>query len=394
MNILLYPLDYPSEISDAADNASFALENAVTLLEVQSRDTAIRQALNRRVSGQTDSSLQNRLCRARPVLMPLTRIGSRQVPAPVFLGTIAYLGGGRSHGGAIIKAITSFSLTNDTIAPTGFRLSDGRTYMGTVGNQSSAMFCGGVNLQGLSGTVDELSYRQVSIRRVGSGLTIPIFCGAGMGNKSIGVLLGGIDAAGVSLRHGERVTYGNEPTFSSLGNILATSRAAPHNGTSTPTTGFVYGGGSGLFFSLPILFSIESFNFSTLTTAPVGSNLVKRHIVHAAVGGSTKGYLLGGSDNPPASPFGAEISAFTYSGQTLALLGITLPDAKVCSDGIGSSGAGYGVGGDTATSQWQGSTSIDKLTYDTEAISRIGATLPDPTADQGGIGDYGAGFST
>lgn len=392
-DLLLYPDDYPAAVSQSAESASFALENAVTLLQRQARDTAIRQALNRHVSGQADAALQNRACKAFHKLMPLNRVGSKQVPVAAILGAIAYLGGGRSHGGEIVKAIASFSFPNETVIPTGYFLSESRTYMGTCGNASSGLFCGGASLKGVSGVIDEIAYRQLSMRRLGMTLTIPIFSQAGVGDGAIGILLGGISASGVPGRHGERITYGNEPTTASLGNVLATGRGAPHNGTSNPAAGFIYGGYPDSFVGGVPLKSIESFNFSTQTISPVGASLIKSHVVHAAVGSAIKGYLLGGADNPAVNIFGADISAFTYSGQTLAVLGITLPEAKICPDGIGSSIAGYAVGGDTAASNWQGTTSIFKLNYASETGSTIGAALSDSTADQGGFGDYGAGFS-
>lgn len=98
---------------------------------------------------------------------------------------------------------------------------------------------------------------------------------------------------------------------------------------------------------------------------------------------------VGGSFNP----YSSTIYAFTYSGETGALLSATLAEAKICTDGANSSVAGYVIGGDTITSGWIGSTSIDRLTFATEASARIGATLYQTFADQGSASDYGAGFS-
>lgn len=392
-NPSLYPLDFPSDLSQSGDDDSLELENAINLLRLQNRNTAVRQALNRRISGQNDVSNQNKTCRAFARLMPLTQIGAKQVPVPIFLGTIAHLSGGRTHAGETVRSIASFSYPNETASPTGFYLSAPRSYMGTVGNQTSGLFCGGSDAKGLSAVVDEIFYRQPSVRRIGAQLTIPLFGAAGMGDKVIGVLLGGSDASGMATKRGEIITYGNEPTVESLGNALATARIAPHNGTSNPATGFVYGGCGAGFNAESLLLSIEAFNFATRTVSPVGASLTRTHVVHAAVGSAIKGYLLGGGQPPLSSWFGDSVTAFTYSGQTVALLGATLPEPAVCQDGVGSSVAGYAVGGDTTTSSWNGTKTILKLNYGTESLSKLGSELPDTAADQGGVSDYGAGFS-
>ncbi|NJR40722.1 MAG: hypothetical protein HC781_20180 [Leptolyngbyaceae cyanobacterium CSU_1_4] len=377
-NPVLYPLDYPA---DAQDGELLALDTAILTLRVQARDTALKQSHTRRIGGQNAIQVQNKVSKARPVPMPLTQVGLRSIPAVGLQGTMAILAGGRGHG--VSTDTIAFYYSNESAKPTGVRLSEVRNYMGTIGDSSAGIFAGGIAASGLSATMDEISYPKMTTRRLGASLTLARFATAGVGNKDIGVFLGGAKRTdGGMVTNGEVYTYA---TGTIQATSLITARQAAHNGTSNPTDGFIYGGSSDGFVGLQPFTSIERYNFATRTSNAVGAALSVPHIVHAAFGNKLKGYVAGGLG------FVATVSRLTYSGLTVATVG-NLPEGKVCADGASTNYSGYTFGGDLASTNWQGTRTIDKLGFASEAIARLGSLLPTPMADQGAVSDYGAGF--
>lgn len=393
-NPQLFPTDFPTTLPGVGSE-EFALENAVTTVQRQARDTAVRQAHTRRIGGQNSIGNQNKLVSASPLLMPLHQIGSTIQVVP-FWGTAAYLGGGRGYG-TTFDSMYRLAFSNETFTPLGVRLTENREYSGTVGDAASGRLCGGFSSQfGTSvASIDDFNYLKESMQRLNSQLSqARLALAGGIGNKSKGFLLGGVQFGSIdAVRTGDRLTYATN-TISGLGNFLAVNRFAPHNGTCNKFSGYVYGGSS-QGYTGNLLFSIERVTLSSEAITTIGTTLAHAHVVHGACGSDSKGYLSGGNTNPVETWnwFTNTITAFTYSGETSAPLSATLVDAKVCHDGTGSSVAGYFVGGDTTTSNWQGTTTADKLTYSNETNVRLGAQLSQPQSDQGAVSDYGAGFS-
>lgn len=393
-NPQLFPTDFPATIPGVGSE-EFALENAVTTIQRQARDTAVRQAHTRRIGGQNSIGNQNKLVSASQLLMPLYQIGP-VIQAPPFLGTAAYLGGGRGYT-STFDAMYQLPFSNETFADMGVRLTEARMYCGTVGDASAGRFCGGFNSKfGTSVTsLDEFTYLKESVQRLGAQLSQARFgLAGGIGDKTKGLLLGGVAVGSTSaVRTGDRLTYATN-TISGLGNFLLANRIAPHNGTCSKFSGYIYGGSPIAWLGGP-LFTIERVTLTTEAITTIGTTLAHAHVVHGACGNDIKGYLAGGNTNPPASWnwFTDTITAFTYSGETAAPLSAKLIEPKVCLDGTGSSAAGFFVGGDTPTANWQGTTTADKLTYSNETTARLGAQLSQPQSDQGAVSDYGAGFS-
>lgn len=390
-NPKLFPPDFDSNLQ----SEELTLEAAVLGLQVQALNTARRQAHTRRIGGQNSIANQNqRMKLVRPILMPLHQVGNVPKATP-FSGTVSYLGGGRGHGGTT-QAIFELLFSNDAVFQIGSKLSVARPYIGTVGNASAGLFCGGNFLP--VGTIDQFTYSKKILQRVGAQLSQSRAGPAGgIGNQSKGILAGGRAFGSTpAVRTGDRVNYGVVPSVIGLGNLLSTNRFAAHNGTCNRTSGYVYGGVGEPWWNLP-LFTIERINYTlaTETVSPVGATLNHMHMAHGAAGNLNKGYLAGGGNNVAGTTvvYTDTIAAFTYSGETYAPLAATLPEAKICADGTGSGMAAYFVGGDTATSNWQGTKTIDKLFYNNESLIRINAQLSTPQADQGAISDYGAGFS-
>lgn len=389
-NPTLFPPDFPTELLGNSSD-TFSLENAVVTLQIQARDTAVKEALSRKIAGQNSISNQNRAVAAITTLMPLTYVGA-VVQATPFLGTAGYLGGGRGHGSNFIS-VYRVLFSNEIFVKSGVRLTGGRIYSGTLGDARSGYFCGGSTS---FFSVDQLFYLREAVARTGLLLSTGRYAQAGgKGDKVKGFLTGGANASGNVVRVGDKLTYASN-TMTGLGNFLSSPRLSAHNGISSKTFGYDCGGLSQSFSTLfPPIFTVERISYAAETSASIATTLPHAHVIHGAASYDVKSYLAGGNTNQPASWnwFTTDITSFTFSGETAVLISAKLADGKTCLDGTGSSAAAYFFGGDTVSSNWKGTQTADKLTFSTESCIRMGSQLSDPLADQGAVSNYGSGFS-
>jgi hypothetical protein len=322
-------------------------------------------------------------------------MGSRQIPKPGLQGTIAYLMGGRSYEG-LIKDTMAFSLANEISSPVGTFPTEARVYTGTVFTQTMGLFCGGFGAAGISRIIDEMLYTPLQMRRYGAMLNNAVHSVAGVGTKVQGFLVGGAGAVlsgsstpvDVAVQRVEVVTYATQ-TIAPNTQSLATPLVSPHNSTGIRATGFIYGGASQVWSQSLLLTSIQALTFATGAIAQISNTLPLAHHIHAAAGNKIKAIIMGGCI-APGSWKSNKVTAFTYSGQTAALVSQSLAESKQCMDGGGSNLAAYGFGGDSDTSGAYGTSTIDKVDYGSEAVTRLGTQLPKPAADQGCVGDYSA----
>lgn len=399
LNPSIYPLDFSFDGRSSNDNPTDTIENAISAIKITSRDTALRQAHTRRISGQhAICNLQKQTVVTFGVL-PLYKIGVKTTPVIPFLGTAAFLGGGRGHGGGTSYSyIYRFSFANEYFQQISSRLISPRFYSGTVGNAESGKFCGGTDI--LAGAVlqvvDKFTLAKQSISRVSATLSEPRFAViGGMGTSATGILVGGISLNNSPNRDVHLYSHGID-VISQQSNFLPNARFAPHNGLSSQTSGYVWGGSDSSFGGNPLR-SIDEIVYSTGTMSGtrIATTPSHAHCVHAAFGNDIAGYVAGGSNVSPVNSnwMSRDITAFTYSGQTANLLSAQLAEAITCADGVGSSVSGFIIGGDTPSSNWNGIRTTSKLRYDTQTVSPVGSTLDQPLADQGAISDYNPGWS-
>ena len=405
-NLLLYPLDYESGNSAGK---SLTIETAITNIRVQARDTALKEAHTRRFAGQNSIDLQNRSLSAGIGIMPLYQVGAA-TPVVPFLGTQALLGGGRGYtAGKAWANMSRLTFSGETFLPISLYLSSARLYIGTVSDATSGKFCGGTGGDvPASNVIDRAAYAEASLFRLAATIGNGIWGAAGgLNTKTYGYLLGG-SANNVYLRSSYRFSHALN-TMTYQGELTTWYRVSPHNGAGNAFNGYIFGGtgfvvgasnpnvftwGDTAFgFSYAIL-NAGKLNYATEAHSTVSIAMDIYHVAHATLGSPIKAYIAAGSTGTVGgsfNPYSNSIYGFTYSGETGALLSATLAEAKICTDGANSSVAGYVIGGDTAAT-WAGTTSIDRLTFGTEANVRIGATLYQPFSDQGSASDYGAGF--
>lgn len=400
-NLELYPDDFGSaQLGTSA--VSYTIQDAVSSIELQARDTAIRNVYARRSAGQAAIETQLQVISFKNYLMPLNKVGT-VLKAPL-LGTAAYLGGGRALPGSVTVSAYVYELrfSNEVLTCLDVRLSLPRLYCGTVANAESGKFVGGIDVNAnlYTDVCEKYTYSKSQMQRISSLLANPIAGAAGgMGDAVRGVVAGGATFYNVATRTGHAYAHATD-TISTLSNFLPAAKYSPHNGVSSKTSGFVWSGATPAT-TADIVDTIDRIDYAagTLTATAIGTSTTHAHIVHAAYNSDIKGYIAGGSTatawaSADASQFfDDKIHALTYSGQTVALLAARLKERLICADGANSSEGGYIVGGDTPTSAWAGSTTIQKMLYSSEALSTIGATLTRKTSDQGSFSDYGPAYS-
>lgn len=395
----LFPDDYPGYGLIGTE-----LVDAVTQLRTEALNAARRQAHTRRIGGQMAIANQAQAVPTFTQRIPLHRVGPVAKAVP-FAGSVAVLGGGRTYTDGyqtVVRTMYNFSFNPEVIYPLGATLSVQRTYPGTVGNATAGLFAGGDVVLNL----DQYTYLTRQNARVAAQISVAnLGLSGGINTRTKGLLCGGnAYPQATATRTVERVTFGLIPLVSTLANFLPIARSTPHNSICSPSFGYLYSGSRGNFFGGAAdgtaIMSIERINHTTTpeTTTTLGVTVTLPHRIHCCMSSQIKGYVATGSQLLDGFPylnwFSDKITALTFSGDTLSTLGITLPDPRTCTDGVGHESAGYCVAGDSPSSGWEGSKTVDRISYTApETTARIGAELTINQADQGGICDYGPGFS-
>lgn len=177
-----------------------------------------------------------------------------------------------------------------------------------------------------------------------------------------GYSMGG--ANNLSTMHNEiyKLTFSSEAR-STLAATLDSSRGYGA-GTQSTTKGYHCGGSEVVNVEIN---KIDDMNFSTDASAAISATLDTGRLNMGSVYSGSAGYLMGGTDSSTAKN---TISKLTFSGETEANISATLTVSKSGVIGVSDTLAGYRIGGSVTTS-------INKLTYGTEVVSTIAATLAD-----------------
>ena len=397
-NLLLYPPDYSfgASGSGAVQTRVSTVSSAVEELQIQARNTALKKSHTRRIGGQNSIDNQNRAARAINMVLPLDQVGPSSILDSA-LGTAAYFCGGKggydpSH--PLIQSITRLIFSGESLVPTGMQLTASRCYMGTVGESSAGRMASGL-LAGwvVSDIIDRLTYREERLSRLSATLASPAQGSAGLSTKVYGYLIGGLNIQ--VLRTTNRFTFSTDTTAFMGSSLPSIARFAPHNGGGNRYSGYLFGGVTkGPSDPAAYLFvtSIDKLTYATETFSLISASLSASQVSHALVGNDVKSYIAGGaSERTIQNQFINLIEAFTFGGEVVSPLGVTLSQGKECADGASSSLAGY-IGGGLTDAAFIGSITIERLTFSSETISVMGVKLNTPLSDQGAVSDYGAGF--
>jgi len=391
-NPAIYPDDFVTSRSLGSIKTTLTIESAVSSIEIQARDTALRQAHTRRIAGQNEIANQNKLLRIASRLMPLNQVGTVVASSPI-LGKTAYFGGGRQESKAT-NYITTFLFSNEIFKESDLTLSSPRLYVGTVGNNESGKICGGQST--VTGTfydaIDKITFNNGAgkLQKIAAVLSQGLLGAVGgMGDKVKGILVGGVAGNGKLTRDAHVYTHAIDE-IRVIANQLTTARFAPHNGLSSKTAGYVWLGSEKFYNGAVVRVIDKTIYDSNLVATPISTTATQSQVVHASFSNPRRGHIAGGFVNAQGA-LSNSITGFTFSGETSAILSATLDQPRVCVDGTGSSVAGYTVGGSTATAA--STKTVQKYDYATDINRVIDAQLTIPLADQGAIADYGPGFS-
>jgi|GEM_PF-2585308 len=399
-NTNIYPDDFANEnvVSDA-----LTLENAITFIQVQARNTSRRLANSRRISGQNEIANLQRATKINFGYLSLKSVGQQQddsidtpdtpVISPSFLGTVSYFQ-------SIDHGLERFNFANEGFSPSGLKLKDRPiSEFAGAGNAESGKFCGGRYYYSLSWlrSIEKIVYATEIVSRINAELSHGVSnMTGGMGNSEKSILTGGsYFVYGVGFFPSNMASTLNNITeaLTFQNTFLTSFRINPPNGLSSSTAGYIWAGTTlghdSYYGSYTMVSFIDEIVYSTGTWIPtqISNTPPHTHINHGAFGNAVNGYVVGGVSRDFSR---RDITRFKYSDQSISLLGtkISAPITEIGSTGCSTSG--YIV----ASMQGGLSTSLtQKFRYDTETTSLAGGILGTTLLTQAGSCDYSAGWS-
>lgn len=391
----VYPDDFSFE--QAKKSEGFAtIDDAYRALEIQARDTALRQVNSRRIALASAITAGHRSVRTSPGPIPVHRVGKKATPQP-FLGSAAYTGGRNEHA-AGSDSFWQFPFSNEILIPLTARLTFSGVYQSAISNLESAKFAGGISVAvTASDVIDKLTYLKLQIERVAETLDRAV-AGTigGMGNNAFGLWVGGVRLTEL-FNSCTRYNHSTN-TKTVFNNFLASPRYAPHNGLSSPVNGYVWAGLT-RFLSGNIINSIDRIPYSTLATTPTSSalsnfgDLTPPQAYHASLSAPTRGFIVGGHTLGVNSltPVTSAIKIFDFSTEMVSNSNNALDEPVTCLQGAGHSQAGFTFGGNNVSEgkiYWYGTKKIRKLNYSSTLNFIIGQQLIVNMSDQATTSDY------
>lgn len=406
INLSVYPHDFNlSRIGSSSIDPVDAGMKAISTVETNARDTAIRQAQARRMTGQAIIANQAQFIRSSSRLMPLSLIGKPLPSSIPFSGTEACTGGWEGHAQRSTQSLNIFAFSNRKCVDLGMKLSEPRLYCATVGDAESGKFIGGYTSNNLwiSHSIDKINYIKKTVNRVAAKIDRgSVFLTGGLGDSVKGIAIGGssnFSDVSENLCHFYQHATDNLTTYN---NALGQPKISVHGGLSSKVAGFVWAGAERPLhnYTKKILI-IDQVDYSSGLNRPTISALSvippEAHQYHAALSSLAKGYILEGvSDWDSSLPNGssratAKTTGFRYSGNVLSVLASSLSVPSACITGAGCSAFGNTFGG--YPGNYYGSKRIEELDYTTEKIMLLDEKLSVEYADQGSVSDYSPGFS-
>jgi len=396
-NSFLYPAGFTGKNNSAVVST---FDAAIAAIEVQARDTSLKESYTSRMLGQNTISVLGKSSPQSYFRMPLHKIGRRLLPNSTLLGTSGYACGGRVEFPVRImfNTIQTLRYSSEILTTMSSTLSEKRTYMGTTGNQQSGKICGGGRGDGTTSffSIDKIDYSKQTVSRVGATLSSGLFNSVGgIGTKTKGLLIGYSDAA----------TYSHSlDTLAPIAGFTNYTGASWHQGLSSKNAGYLWSrlrwnGVNDWLWNTPdntivkVDYASDSFTPTQLSLTPP-----HLHTNHSAASSSTNGYVCGGSNYVPANAnlgvywFSKDVSRFNFGAETITLLSNKLSRPVVCTTAIGSSLAMYLIGGDVSWTETSLKT-IEKINFSTEAASIIGSELSYSASDHGSVSDFNPSWS-
>lgn len=322
------PAIYPSAYSDLCPTTQTQEVDRVALLESQLLTIRAQLQIETRKSGRSAAELQNQTLQVTREVFPATTVGKH------------FIAGGTDWStGTVNGQIDKLTHVSDSVSPIDFALTTARIRHAGISSFSNGYWCGGENDLAFTKITSVESIDFVTEKRRAVAVVLPATqaYARGVSSPSKGYVCG-------SFLH-----------------------------TNTPTMAIVPG-------------VIRAMTFSSETFATLAANLGNVSGGCMEVSSDTAGYLAGGWAGVTT------ISKLTYSSETVSTLAAVLSYKRLAGSGNASQRRGYyctGANTDVLTST---PTTIDALTFATDAIATLSATMARGDADVTGASSLRNGY--
>ena len=363
-----------------------ALEVAVNNLSVAAKFGAMRQANAIRIGGLGSIKNQNRGMPTLNSLLPTRSVGKYVTPPSEPSGTVGYFVGGLStipslKAEARIDRFTFAASTNVSIGDA----SAAPQYAFAFANKNFGYLA-------LNALFFRLTFQSEVFSSIGAVLFPQRYIGASLRTASRGYACGGVQLGGSG------TVYPNTDRFSFAGEVCVSISTAVQArnysfGFGNKFNGYV-GGGLNTGVSTAVTSNIERFSYANETVANISSMLSaggKSNAGFWTPGSSFAAYLISGNSygrfpDPVNSAFrlyvNNKIEKFTYSGETMSVLGVTLSNGISGFSAVGNQTRVVVGGGskpnDAYSTQNAGAAETNQLigfTFTTESLEVLSATL-------------------
>lgn len=382
-NTLLFP---PSFVFDTigAESGISGLQIAVNNLAIASKSGAMRQAHALGVGGRNSIKNQNKGMPTLNSLLPTRSVGKYTVAPAEAVGTVGYLLGGYSltFGVEGVTIIDRLSLITNTVANLGGFIF--LRYCFTFANKSFGYF-------GFLSDVYRLTFQSESFSRLGATLFPPRLAGASLRIPSRGYACSGTnnEGGGQAFTNVDRFSFAGEVSASIGATVIARTQAI---GFGNKFNGYLVGGIANGIGQIPLT-TIERFSYANEIASVISTTLSAGGKYGGggwSPGSPLASYLMGmfaygrfpdPVNSPPRGYRTKLIDKFTYTGETLAVLGTLMAYGNGVFAGVGNTTRTFIAGGYRhgdayevqASSQQVQTADIIALTFATETVATVGA---------------------
>ena len=382
-NTLLFPTNFVFDTAGTESGIS-GLQIAVNNLAAVSKSGAMRQAHALGTGGRNSIKNQNKGMPTLNSLLPTRSVGKYTTPPTEAVGTVGYLLGGYSLIPSLqgIQIIDRLNLATNTVASLGNFVF--LRYCFTLANKSFGYF-------GLLSDIYRLTFQSESFNRLGATLFPPRYVGASLRNPSRGYTCSGTnnEAGGQAFTNVDRFSFAGEVCVA----IATAVTARTHSiGFGNKFNGYLAGGIANGTGSIPLV-TIERFSYANETSSGISTTLSGggKYGGSGWVPGSTLASYLMGMNTYGRFPDTVNsafrnyrtntIDKFTYTGETVAVLGTQLAYGVANFTGVGNATRTFMAGGYKhgdaytvqASNQQIETADITALTFSSETVATIGA---------------------
>lgn len=287
-----------------------------------------------------------------------------------FPGSVkGYFVGGFTSGVVNSSLIDDINFTSETSSQISATLSTAKRLGGSVSGTAKGYFGGGF-AGARTNQISALSFDGETTANLSATLNTAKMYTSGASGPTKGYYLGGDTSVATNVI--EDQDYLSD-TSDVIGATLSGNRFNPAQAACSNLAAFVAGGSNGS----GSLSSIDKFTFSTTTASIISATLNVTQQPGVSVCSATKGYIAGGDTNTTI------IEDINFLNETSNAISATLSTGVVYTGGVSSTTKGY-IGGGASTGTGVGS-QIQALTFSSETIATLGATLDTARSASGGV---------